>query len=70
MSVGRGSGLLLLAMAAAGALALRRRGLQRARVGLYFADGLLTTVPATSPAGLELRAAAGEVLRALQTASL
>jgi hypothetical protein len=59
--------LVPLALAAAAVLALRRRAARRARVGLYLADGLLVSVPPASPAGLELRAAAGDVLRAFTT---
>jgi len=59
----------LVLAAAAVALVLRRRAVRRARIGLYLADGLLVSVPPGSPAGLELRAAAGDVLRAFTTAN-
>jgi hypothetical protein len=45
-------------------MALRHRRSRRARIGLYFSDGLLLALPPASPAALQLRAAAGEVLRA------
>jgi hypothetical protein len=55
----------LVAVAGAAATgALRRRRSRRARVGLYFSDGLLMALPPASPAALPLRAAAGDVLRA------
>jgi hypothetical protein len=53
----------------AAALALRQRGSRRARVGLYFSDGLLLSLPPAAPAALRLRAAAGEVLRAFSPAA-
>ena len=56
-------------LAAAGAVALRRRRSRRARVGLYFSDGLLVSLPPATPAALQLRAAAGEVLRAFSPAA-
>jgi hypothetical protein len=56
-------------LAAAGAVGLWRRRSRRARVGLYFADGLLLALPPASPAALLLRAAAGEVLRAFSPAA-
>jgi hypothetical protein len=60
--VSRTARLALLTGAAA--FALRRRRSRRARVGLYFSDGLLLALPPAAPAALQLRAAAGEVLRA------
>jgi hypothetical protein len=63
----RALGAVLLAVAAAGALRYRRS--RRARVGLYFSDGLLVALPPASPAALRLRAAAGEVLRAFSPAA-
>jgi hypothetical protein len=56
-------------LAAAGAVALRRRRSRRARVGLYFSDGLLISLPPAAPGALQLRAAAGEVLRAFSPAA-
>ena len=59
---------VLAGACALAAHAVRRQRLRRARVGLYFADGLLTTLPPASPAALRLRAAAGDVLRAFSPA--
>jgi len=60
---------LLGAAGAVAAGALRRRNSRRARVGLYFSDGLLVTPPPMSPAALQLRVAAGDVLRAFSPAA-
>jgi hypothetical protein len=57
---------LLAALAVAAVI--RRRRSRRARVGLYFSDGLLVALPTASPAALQLRAAAGDVLRAFSAA--
>jgi hypothetical protein len=51
------------------AVVLRRRRSHRARVGLYFSDGLLLALPPAAPAALQLRAAAGEVLRTFSPAA-
>ncbi len=59
----------LTLLTAAAAIALRRRRSRRARVGLYFSDGLLLALPPAAPAALQLRAAAGEVLRAFSPAA-
>ncbi len=61
--------VLFAAAGAAATGALRRRRSRRARVGLYFSDGLLIALPPASPAALRLRAAAGEVLRAFSPAA-
>jgi hypothetical protein len=55
---------MALLAAAGGAAIVRFRHSRRVRVGLYFSDGLLVTLPPAAPAALRLRAAAGDVLRA------
>ena len=55
--------------AVGGAAALRLRRSRRARVGLYFSDGLLVALPPAAPPALRLRAAAGDVLRAFAPAA-
>lgn len=60
----------LALLTGAAAVALRRRRSRRARVGLYFSDGLLLALPPAAPAALRLRAAAGEVLRAFSPAAV
>lgn len=50
------------------AVALGRRPARRAFIGVYHDDGLLSLLAPESPAGLVLRAAAGDVIRALAPA--
>ena len=62
-----GKALVAAALLGGGVVAARRR---RVRVGLYLADGVLTTLPASSPQALEVRALAGDVLRWLPHAGV
>jgi hypothetical protein len=59
---------MALLAAAGGAAIVRFRHSRRARVGLYFSDGLLIALPPATPAALRLRAAAGDVMRAFAPA--
>ncbi|NLG64154.1 MAG: hypothetical protein GX537_00925 [Actinobacteria bacterium] len=61
--------LLAVLTAAVLAGAVWRRVRRRSSISVFFADGRLFLVPPVSPAGLELRAAAGDVLRAFSTAA-
>ena len=63
-----GKALVAAALLGGGVVAARRR--RRVRVGLYLADGVLTTLPAASPQALEVRALAGDVLRWLPHAGV
>ena len=62
-----GKALVAAALLGCVVVAARRR---RVRVGLYLADGVLTTLPASSPQALEVRALAGDVLRWLPHAGV